>query len=266
MVYIVILLIVIGVLWEMLGAIKEFIEEHWDVIWKLALAIGVGVVLGPPGIMVALILFGIYAIVKKNRDGKLKEKQVEQSTAIHNAKVNDTQIRHMNDMELKLALESNCKNLGIMDEQGWRRVLSNYTHKEYETSFDEITMNFAKQIEDQYIAKTASDWMQKFEEYISQRPGGCPIDKMLEEVDCDALRMTHITPTKKILEHYLNEGTRKISDDILPKFSISNTDNLVMYKPTKYLQHLYENKMNGYSVQGKQIETNADEDSDFADI
>lgn len=262
MLYIIIILIALGILVTLI----EFIKDNIGPILAIALGIAFVVLTGGTGIIVALIIGGIYMIVKKNREGKYKEKEAERDTARQQAKTTDTQIRHMNDMELKLALDSNCKSLGTMDEQGWRRVLGNYVHKEYETSFDEITMNFAKQIENQYIAKTASDWMQKFEEYISQRPSGCPIFKMLEEVDCDALRMTHITPTNKILEHYLNEGTKELGYGVKAKFTVSNADNLVIYKPTKYLMHLYENKMNGYSIQGKQIEIDADENPDFANL
>lgn len=43
----------------------------------------------------------------------------------------------------------------------------------------------------------ADKWMKDFERYIVDRPAGSPIEKMLAEVDCDVLRITHITPTKK---------------------------------------------------------------------
>ena len=262
MLYIIIILIIIG----LLGVLIEFIKEHFGTIVGIILAIAFVVLTGGVGIIVALILWGVYAIVKRNREGKYAEKELENKTAQKNAETSRLEIRHENDNELANELDRNCKYLGLMNEQRWEMQLHNYVNREYSTSFAEITRNFAMQIEDQYIAKNVDYWMQNFEKYIVQRPSGCPIFKMLEEVDCDALRMTHITPTNKILEHYLNEGTKELGYGVKAKFTVSNADNLVIYKPTKYLMHLYENKMNGYSIQGKQIEIDADENPDFANL
>lgn len=262
MLYIIIILIIIG----LLGVLIEFIKEHFGTIVGIILAIAFVVLTGGVGIIVALILWGIYAIVKRNREGKYAEKELENKTAQKNAETSRLEMIHENDNELANELDRNCKYLGLMNEQRWEMQLNNYVNKEYSTSFAEITRNFAMQIEDQYIAKNVDYWIQNFEKYIVQRPNGSPIHKMLEEVECNAFRMTHITPTNKILEHYLNEGTRRLNVDIPAKFIKSDAGDYTFYKPTAYLEHLYENKMNVYMKQGQKTEFSADEDPDFADL
>lgn len=154
--------------------------------------------------------------------------------------------------------------LGTMNLKRWKTQLSNYIDKEYSSSFDEIVINFSKQIEEQYILRAAEQWMKNFEEYIVQRPNGSPIHKMLEEVDCDALRMTHLTPTQKILEYFLKQGCKKISQDIPAKFKISDAGEYIFYQPTPYLQHLYRNAP--LSIPDKKAEIIIDNDDDWGDI
>lgn len=262
MIYIIIILIILG----LMGALIEFIKEHFAIIAGLILAVTFVVLTGGTGIIVALILWGVYAIVKKNRDGKYAEKELERKTAQQNSETSRSEMRHDNDKELANELDRNCKYLGLMNEQRWEMQLNNYVNKEYSTSFAEITKNFAMQIEDQYIAKNVDYWMQNFEKYIVQRPNGSPIHKMLEEVECSAFRMTHITPTNKILEHYLNEGTRRLNVDVPAKFIKSEAGDYTFYKPTAYLEHLYENKMDLSVKQGQKMEFSADEDPDFAEV
>ena len=180
MLYIIIILIIIG----LLGVLIEFIKEHFGTIVGIILAIAFVVLTGGVGIIVALILWGVYAIVKRNREGKYAEKELENKTAQKNAETSRLEMIHENDNELANELDRNCKYLGLMNEQRWEMQLNNYVNKEYSTSFAEITRNFAMQIEDQYIAKNVDYWIQNFEKYIVQRPNGSPIHKMLEEVEC----------------------------------------------------------------------------------
>lgn len=71
---------------------------------------------------------------------------------------------------------------------------------------------------------------------------------------------------EEILKHFLKEGLEGKRPDIPAKFIEYEMNDYVLYKPTKYLRHLYGMDFDPENTHGKTIEIDADEDPEWADI
>jgi len=145
-----------------------------------------------------------------------------------------------NERALKEELENHCRWLGFMDATSWHKKLPNYVDKEYTTSFDAITQNFAKQMEQQNITQN-EDWFAVFMEYIIAHPAGITRTKLLNEVHCPQLAATHSTPNAVLLQRQLTVCTKRKSADVpalLKEQPLANYDE-PLYLPTDYAKKLY---------------------------
>ena len=88
-----------------------------------------------------------------------------------------------------------------------------------------------------------NDWFEPFKLYILNHPGGSTVTKMLHEVNCPQLRMTHSTPDGDLLNTWLIRGTKKENKDVPALFSSTfiKEMNESVFTPTPYLQKLYGN-------------------------
>lgn len=164
---------------------------------------------------------------------KTKKAQIQQQTA-HEKAVQE------NERALQEELEKNCGWLGYTNSKKWHEKLSNYANKEYATSFDTITENFAIQKELQNITQNET-WFTPFLEYIVAHPAGSTPTKLLNEVHCPQLYVTHHTPNKILLQKQLTACTKAKSGDVpalLKKQPLSGYDE-PLYLPTRYAQKLY---------------------------
>lgn len=188
-----------------------------------------------------------YAIVKLfGKVGKYVGDQVEQhdksqrEIAQINQKMLADEQMHKNDVALMEELSKNCYWLGHMSDDMWIKKLPNYVNRQYSTDFRTITSNFAKQIEQQHILQN-DDWFEPFKLYVLKHPGGATVTKMLHEVNCPQLKMTHSTPDGDLLNTWLVRGTQKANKDVPALFSSTYIKemNESVFTPTPYLQKLY---------------------------
>lgn len=137
-------------------------------------------------IAIALLGFGIVVVgaILDEHDKRAKEVAEEQH------KMQSEKIIHSNDSVLMKELETGCMYLGYMDEKKWEEKLPNFRNRQYSTSFQEITSNFAKQVEFQNIWQN-DDWFEPYKLYVLDHPAGSTVTKMLAEVNCPVLKMTH---------------------------------------------------------------------------
>lgn len=200
------------------------------------------------GVLAVALIFavGYIAIKLLGKAGKYVGNQVEQhdKSQKETAKINqktqiDRQI-HSNDAALMEELSKNCYWLGYMSEGMWLEKLPNYAGKKYSTDFRTITSNFAKQIEQQHILQN-DDWVEPFKLYVLNHPGGTTVTKMLHEVICPQLKMTHSTPDGDLLNTWLMKRTQKANRDVPALFSSTfiKEMNESVFTPTPYLQKLY---------------------------
>ena len=203
-------------------------------LWPYAL--GFGAICTIVGIIVNLI----------GKAGKYVGNQVEQhdkskreTAQIYQKTQADQQI-HNNDVALMEELSKNCYWLGYMSDDMWLKKLPNYANRKYSTDFKTITRNFAKQIEQQHILQN-NDWFEPFKLYILNHPGGATVTKMLHEVNCPQLKMTHSTPDGDLLNTWLVRGTKKANKDVPALFSATfiKEMNESVFTPTPYLKKLY---------------------------
>jgi hypothetical protein len=242
--YIIIVLIIIGVI--------AWLAEQVGGLLPLILIIGLIIVLSVFGLwsyalgFAAICLVG-YAIVRVlGKAGKYVGDQVERhdkdqkETAQINHKTQTEKLIHTNDALLMEELSKNCYWLGFMSDDMWIKKLPNYVNKQYSTNFKTITNNFAKQIEQQHILQN-DDWFEPFKLYILDHPGGSTVTKMLHEVNCPQLKMTHSTPDGDLLNTWLVRGTQKANKDVPALFSSTfiNEMNESVFTPTAYLKKLY---------------------------
>lgn len=147
---------------------------------------------------------------------------------------------HDNDNALIEELNRNCSCLGYMNEAKWKKKLPNFVNRVYSSSFEEITSNFARQIEQQHILQN-DDWFEPYKLYVLNHPGGSTVTQMLNEVDCPQLRMTHCTSDGDLINTWLMRGTKNISRDVPALFGnqFINDINENVFRPTNYLKKLY---------------------------
>lgn len=209
-----------------------------------------------------------YIIVKLfGKAGKYVGDRLEQhdkskkETAHINQKTQADKQMHNNDAALMEELSKNCYWLGYMSEEMWFEKLPNYANRQYSTDFRTITSNFAKQIEQQHILQN-SDWFEPFKLYVLNHPGGSTVTKMLHEVNCPQLKMTHLTPDGDLLNTWLVRETQKANKDVPALFSSTfiKEMNESVFTPTAYLQKLYGGNNDGFQ------EVNHATEFDFDDL
>lgn len=202
------------------------------------------------GICLAAIVYAIgHAIVSVlGKAGKYIGSQVEQHdkrkrevAEIKKRTIEEKQI-HDNDSLLMEELTKNCYWLGYMDDDKWLKKLPNYANKHYSSDFKTITNNFAQQIEQQHILQN-DDWFEPYKIYVLNHPGGSTVTKMLHEVNCPQLRLTHSTPDGDLVNTWLVRGTKKENKDVPALFASTYIKemNESIFTPTPYLQKLYSN-------------------------
>lgn len=232
----VVYIIVIIVILVILSGIYSFFEGLSDAVGKNTLLITgilcvisffafswIGVL-----IVAALGIGGSYLLQKtretlREHDANArKTAQINQQTSLQNA-------QHNNQLALQEELDKNCRWLGEMTPSKWKEKLPNYASKSYETSFEQITSNFAKQMEQQMILQN-DDWFTPFMEYIVNKEATSPI-KLLNEVNCPQLKITHSTSNLELLTKRLDRATQRISDDVPPLLTKMPSG---IYRPTRY--------------------------------
>lgn len=155
----------------------------------------------------------------------------------------DEREKQTNDAALIKELKSSCMQLGYMNEEKWREKLPMLKNRNYSTSFQEITSNFAKEVEFQYIRQN-NDWFEEYKRYVLEHPAGSTVTKMLAEVKCPALKMTHISKDGDLINTMLQRGAVRENKDVPPLFNATFIEdaNEYLYTPTIYLQRLYSNE------------------------
>ena len=241
MMYIIIGLIVIGIVY----AIIEWLKDTAGVWLPILLGVGVLVVaffaagwvgvLAVIGIAIGVaLLAALVSVVTKSR--REHDSSVRQTAQLQLDKQRGEQA-HENDKALLKELNDNCKYLGFMNDKMWNNKLSNYVDRPYSTNFNEMTRNFAKQMEEQNITGN-DEWFEPFMNYIISHPAGSTIVKLLSEVKCKQFQTTHITPNKTLLERKLEAGTKDVSKDVKALFNATPmNDGQILYTPTRYLLH-----------------------------
>lgn len=264
MVYIIIGIIVIGII--------AWLAEKVGGINRLIVIVGLIIVLSVFGLWPYALGFAAicavgYAIVKiLGKAGKYVGDQVEQHDKSEKEKAQiyqqtqaDMQV-HNNDTALMEELSKNCYWLGYMNDDMWIEKLPNYVNRKYSTDFGTITRNFAKQIEQQHILQN-DDWFEPFKLYVLKHPGGSTVTKMLHEVNCPQLKMTHSTPDGDLLNTWLVRGTKKANKDVPALFSSTfiKEMNENVFTPTLYLQKLYGDNTGGSQEVNHVTEINFDD-------
>lgn len=196
---------------------------------------GVLVVIALPFVGVALSEAGKFI----KREVKQHDQRAKETAQIIQ-KTQSDKLAHDNDTSLMQELNQNCYWLGCMNEEKWKKKLPNYVQRQYSTSFEAITTNFAKQLEQQQIRQN-DNWFEPFKQYVLAHPGGSTVTKMLHEVNCPQLKMTHITPDGDLVNTWLMKGTKRVSQDVPPLFrsTFIREMNENVFTPTEYLKKLY---------------------------
>jgi hypothetical protein len=252
--YIIIGLLVLGIIVSVFQWLSDLVGGAGPLIVIIIIIVVLSVFgLWPYALGFAAICLVGYAIIKViGKAGKYVGDQVEQhdrskkETAQINQKTQqDKQIQN-NDAALMEELSKNCCWLGYMSEEKWIEKLPNYANRQYSTDFRTITSNFAKQIEQQHILQN-NEWFEPFKLYVLNHPGGSTATKMLHEVICPQLKMTHCTPDGDLLNTRLVRGTQKGNKDVPALFEshFIKEMNESVFTPTAYLQKLYGGNAEG---------------------
>ncbi len=267
--YIIIGIIILGII----GMLLEWLVDNLPILIAISIPVIILVasffVWSWSGVLAVVAIFAVGCVVvsliitagkyvgdqvKQHDKSKREIAQINQKTQA------DRQI-HNNDTALMEELSKNCYWLGYMSEEMWLKKLPNYASRQYSTDFRTITSNFAKQIEQQHILQN-NDWFEPFKLYILNHPGGSTVTKMLHEVNCPQLKMTHSTPDGDLLNTWLVRGTQRANQDVPALFSSSfiKDVNESVFTPTPYLQKLY-----GRNNEGAQ-EVNHVEEINYDDL
>lgn len=242
MIYIIFWIIVIAIVFSFF----QYLWEHPIILVSLILLVIAFLAYSWVGVLVILV-FGVIIYLLANLLERIKEHDAQAK-----AKQREITIR-TNDAALQKELNENCKRLGYMDNKKWRKKLSNYCNRIYSTDFDTITGNFALQIEEQYITSN-EDWFQPYLQYSIDHAVVTP-SKLLSEVKCPQLYMTHVTPDFQLLSEKLEEKTQSKSRDVpalFKKLSLKEM-NEPSYTPTQYAKNLYGKEKNNNDSNREEI-------------
>lgn len=248
-------IIILGIIVSLFQWLADLVGGAGKLIVIIIILVSAFLVGSWAGVLAVVAIGAIgYVIVRLlGKAGKYVGDQVEQhdkrkrETAQINQKTQADKQMHNNDAALMEELSKNCYWLGYMSDDMWLKKLPNYVHRQYSTDFKTITSNFAKQIEQQHILQN-DDWFEPFKLYVLNHPGGSTVTKMLHEVNCPQLKMTHSTPDGDLVNTWLVRGTKKANKDVPALFSSTfiKEMNESVFTPTPYLQKLYEGNNGGF--------------------
>lgn len=236
---IVVICFIIGILGDLFSSLADLVGGPVQLIAIIVVFIVAFLAFSWAGVFV--ILLGTFIVKKLGAMLEEHDKQANEVARIQRETQNEKMI-HNNDFTLMQELKNSCMQLGYMNAEKWQEKLPNFKNRTYSTSFQEITTNFAKQIEFQYLWQN-DDWFDVYKRYVVEHPVGSTVTKMLAEVDCPALKMTHTVEDGDLINTMLQRGTIRKSQDVPPLFSATFIAgvNEYLYKPTPYLQRLYSN-------------------------
>lgn len=256
--YIIIGLVVVGVIWSILSSIYENLSSavgSKTVIITLVLCVVAFFAFSWVGVLIVAVCgLGIAFFLKKTGQAIVTHDRSKKETAqIYQASKKE-QAAQQNEYALRQELDKNCRWLGYMNSMMWASKLPNYKDKLYQTSFDTITTNFARQMEQQNILQSNA-WFQPFFQYILNHPAGTTPTKLLNEVNCPQLQITHITPTVKLIEAELKKGTKRISKDVPPLYEEHSLNgmNENLYVPTRYALYTYGSRSGSNEIHKQEI-------------
>jgi hypothetical protein len=135
-----------------------------------------------------------------------------------------------NELALKQYLQNNCKGCGYMDSERWKLLLPEFAGKNYISSFENVTSDFAKSIEIQYISKAKDEWMQPVIEYLTKN-GMADIFE-LTQVSNPLLKYTHYTSDALLIDRELEKLckiARKDGKKMLDKIKLEREDVQKLY-------------------------------------
>ena len=107
-------------------------------------------------------------------------------------------IKQKNEDGVNTYLINNCVKCGHVTEDSWKAMLPQFASKSYITSFEQITSNFAKRMEDKYIEGDEKlTWLNPAVHYL--RNNLIADITELERVPSEGLNFTHVTPNGKLI-------------------------------------------------------------------
>ena len=163
---------------------------------------------------VAILGLGLTFVLKRMGSALVRHDEKRRETAKIKQQTKQMTLRHKNQLALQNELDKNCRWLGEMNLEKWKKKLPNFLSKEYETSFEEIVTNFAKQMEEQNILQN-DDWFKVYLDEIIKAKDHCMSEfQLLSTVTCPQMQMTHITPTEQLIREKLKENCIRKSDDV----------------------------------------------------
>lgn len=242
------LYIIIGLI--LLGIIYAVFEKLANLVGGAGILIAISVILaiayfafswiGVFGVIGAAILIALVGSAGTfiGKTVKTHDKEMKETAKIKQ-KTQSNKEMHDNDTALRNELEMNCRWLGFMNKQMWVAKLPNYADKQYSTNFEDVTNNFATQMEQQNIRQN-DEWFQPFLMYVIAHPQGTTVTKMLNEVSCPQFHATHVTPNGDILNTRMVKGTKRVSQDVPPLFEKRSVKmDEYLFVPTRYALKLY---------------------------
>lgn len=118
----------------------------------------------------------------------------------------DNKIKEWRTNKLKKHLEEYCLKCGYMDNLSWKKLLPDFASKQYITSFQQITDEFAKQVQSIYIDHAEGlPWLQPVTDYLSKNIMADVYE--LSKISNPGLEYTHRTPDAKLIR----EGMDRLS-------------------------------------------------------
>lgn len=239
--------IVIGIVWSVFSWLADLVGGTRNLVIIVAV------------FAVAFFAFswvGVFCVIAIPVVGKMlaeHDKRAKEVTEEKHKMQSEKHI-HDNDSVLMKELETGCMYLGYMDEKKWEEKLPNFRNRQYSTSFQEITSNFAKQVEFQNIWQN-DDWFEPYKLYVLDHPAGSTVTKMLAEVDCPVLKMTHGVDDGDLINTMLQRGTVRKGKDVPPLFNATfiKDSNEWLYTPTAYLQQRYAKKTDAMEKHTEEI-------------
>ena len=125
-----------------------------------------------------------------------------------------------NEKKLKDYLNSNCKNLGYMDEEKWRAALPRFASLPYKSSFFSITTGFAHSQEKVFFSeeKLREQYAVCYQ-LLNEKRGGFTIESLLTVLE-SFLRPTHASKDIEIIDKLTEQICRE--DERLERHKITN--------------------------------------------
>lgn len=263
--YIIIALVVIVIIYTIFSSLAEAVGGWFHLLSIIAILCVAFFAFGWKGIfgVIAACIAGyiVTRIGKKLSVELHAHDQAKIKAAVVKQQTEKDKQAHANDTALMNELDRNCFFLGKMDSKKWKEKLPNYVNREYTTSFEGITRNFAKQCEQQRILQN-DEWFEPFKRYVLEHPQGTTVTKMLEEVSCPQLNITHITPDGDLVNTLLVKGTKddKATMGVPPIFKIGtkvmNPEGSyeLLFQPTPYLEKLYNKQTDSIASPGEELD------------